>query len=320
MNWRKARRCLPVLGFLLFGIVLSRLDLRRIGATLVQARPALVVAATFLVLFSFMLKAIRHVWILRAQGLELSSGMALRLYFHTAFWGFVSPGRVGEMSRTVYLQPYVNDHIKTITNVILDRVLDLLTILLLGGLSAILSGERIMGLVMVCLLAVVAASALFMHQVQRIWLVNRDGRLAQIIRRVHHEFFHLNDKYLLLLFSVIIWMFYYGGMYLFYRSMDHKLDFWFVVLAVVVSNLLSLLPVTVFGIGTRDAYLLYAFAGRSCSGELALSFSAFFLYAFLVQCLFCAMMMLVDRKHERVAVGSVSGQAAKDCNCSEPGA
>ena len=128
---RIIKRGLPLIGLVLFGYVVHTLDMDAVMAMVGQARwPYLLCGMAVMLLFLWA-KAFRHYWILRSQGIDIPPGRVMGIFFRSAFWGFVSPGRVGEFSKVLYLDDYVDSKGKSIANVFIDRILDLLCILLI---------------------------------------------------------------------------------------------------------------------------------------------------------------------------------------------
>ena len=95
---------LRILGPILLVYMLYRIGLVEILRIVRQTQFLEVFAAVVLVLPLILLKTIRWRGILSAQGIRFSLGAAFLAYFASLFIGFLTPGRLGEFVRTLYVQ------------------------------------------------------------------------------------------------------------------------------------------------------------------------------------------------------------------------
>jgi uncharacterized membrane protein YbhN (UPF0104 family) len=87
--------------------------------------------------------------------------------------------------------------------------------------------------------------------------------------------------------TVIAYGLLFSAVYLLARSADLGINFWQSAVMLSVANIVSFLPVSFSGIGTRDAVLVFFFARLGRSGEEAIVFSTLILLAvFLVSALY----------------------------------
>ena len=149
-RWRKL---LPLLGFVLLGWVLSRLDLSGMGAALGRIAPSAVVIACALFAVNFFVKALRWQRLLQAQGIHVPGRVTFAAFMSGQFYAQVTLGRVGEFFRIEALLARGVSAGAALASSIFDRLLDLFMVLAVGGvLAALVIGD----------LRVAALSALLM--------------------------------------------------------------------------------------------------------------------------------------------------------------
>src|ERR1700741_2724308 len=125
-RWRKL---LPLLGLVLLGWVLSRLDLSGMGAALRQIAPSAVVIACALFAVNYFVKALRWQRLLAAQGIHLPGRVTFAAFMSGHFYAQVTLGRVGEFFRVEALLERGVSAGAALASSIFDRLLDLFVVL-----------------------------------------------------------------------------------------------------------------------------------------------------------------------------------------------
>jgi hypothetical protein len=280
------------LGFLLLaGLVLS-VGPARLGAALAAADGGwLALAAPGFLLFT-LAKALRWFALLRLGGTRYPLGRALAVYQASAFLAFVTPGRVGDFAKAAYLRRDLGTPWAAgVASTLADRALDLAV--LAAAAAAALAAAAPPGPLRAALagglaLAAVAAPVLIAPRFQRV--VARGlarlpfgSRPAEALRRplerLADELAPLWSVQLLPLAGVTAVGFgcLFGGAYALAKALGLPIDFATTAYAVATASIVALLPVSVSGIGTRDAALVLLLAPHGVPASLALSFSLAYL-------------------------------------------
>jgi len=101
---------------------------------LVNANGLMLLGALGITIVLFIIKTIRWQVILRAQGTKLSFVKTLRLVLIGTFGSSITPAKVGDILRAVYLSKEEETKIGTsVFTVVFDRILDLIGIFLIAG-------------------------------------------------------------------------------------------------------------------------------------------------------------------------------------------
>ena len=122
-----------LLGIVLFGIILFKIDLSKaIGILLSDIRPGYLLAAMFFILLQVSLKAYRWNYLKKRQKMRFSLKDSFLMYLSSLYLGIITPGRVGEFSKILYLKKKGHGMAKSSVSVVIDRLGDLIFLVLVG--------------------------------------------------------------------------------------------------------------------------------------------------------------------------------------------
>ena len=272
-------------GWRLIGVVLLVAVLWRVGArqlvdVLWNANPFALVAGAMLATVVLLLRSLR--WKILCSGLDihLSWREAIRLYLVGTFVASITPGRIGDLVKAYYVRDRRPEGglAAGIATVVYDRFLDLGQIAALG-LGAVVLLPRVPPqagplLVVLALTAFIAGT---------VWRPTREGLLARPLYWALRRLPGSRDVQLptppasnvLLaqaLTSASIAGF-AGASIVLARGLSINASAWSLTVLSALGALVGLVPVTVLGIGTRDALYVAAapFLGETGEALLALS-------------------------------------------------
>lgn len=147
------------------GWLFARAEPGLVADALVRARPGWILVAVALVLVDRTLMALRWLWLLEAAGVgrHLSATAVMRVFFVSTFLGTFLPGSVGgDAVRTFGLSRLDVHPAEALASVVVDRVLGILSILLMAiaGLVVVreaIGGEALLGITTLSAAVVVVA-------------------------------------------------------------------------------------------------------------------------------------------------------------------
>ena len=300
MNWadmkKKIGRWLFILlhltGFVLLYFVIRDLEWDRF-LEVMRAFPAWKYLTGLAFLGSvYAMKSLRWHLLNRSFGISTSWGMALVFYLSAGFLSVITPGRLGEFSKVYFLKrQYGTDLTAGTSSVILDRIWDVLVLSFAAGFSVVLlwSGPYLntpavlvaMLLFAVSLLVVLVPAIIFMpvlflsrrsaslhmrlDEVFRLWKQNRfTNFIPSLVISA--------TAFLLLAFIPV----------LFSRHTPCPVGYAAGIGSISISNILSFIPVTIAGFGTRELVFAEVWDLQAYPKEVALSVStAYFMVTYL---------------------------------------
>lgn len=301
-----SKRLLRFIGLIVFVLILWRLDIRYILEQFKRMQwEVFLVAVAALVTFH-VLKAFRWRYILGLQEIQYSFTNSYLMYLSGLFAGILTPGRLGDFAKIFYLRADGFSTVKAVFSSFLDRVLDLI-FLLLCGVFTLLWIDRMLSvrIPFLWVIGVALASALAIGKLMGL------DRIKKIVSKLIPKSYRpLFDKEVtglkddlknysfwkavtLIVYTAIGWLLYFFVIYALTRSIGLKIPFFDVVAFFVVSTLVTFIPITIAGVGTRDLVLLAMFSQVGYVKEDAISFSLLILVSYLLTALFGLMAWLI---------------------------
>lgn len=305
-DWQWLRRgpWLRLAGVVLLLILLSWLDLKQTGQILQAADGQLIGAAIVINLPMIFIKTIRWQAIMAAQKIRYPLRDAYLAYWSSIFIGFFTPGRLGEFVKAAHVSRDCRvSGGQALSGVLADRLFDLLALLLAGGAALLaLSGSEadlLMMLGAAALLILLPALWInercwnwFRQQVQR--LENRFFGKPALFTRLLAEKSGLSDlrqglyqltwPWLLAATSLtsLAYLVFFFQCYLLALALHLQVGFISVLYSVALGSLVTLLPLSISGLGTREAAIVAYLGTVGVTAEVALSFSLVIFFTFYV--------------------------------------
>jgi uncharacterized protein (TIRG00374 family) len=284
-------------GLGLLVILLIRLDFDHIRSTLQSADWLLILFATLWIIPLIAIKTVRWQGILRSQAVRLAFGPALLVYFGSLFIGFLTPGRLGEFIKAVHVNRECDVPLsQSFASVLADRLFDLYALLLVGS-AALLTGTLIAHsvlLVALLLIALIGPLVIFLHPATYAWtarvglrfgalgrkLFAEDGLATKVragLRQLTWQWAAISTG-----LTAAAYLVFYGQCYLLAKALDLPVSFMTVTYAVALGSLVTLLPISISGLGTREAAMIAFLDTAGIEAETALSFSLLVFVSFYI--------------------------------------
>jgi uncharacterized protein (TIRG00374 family) len=203
--------------------------------------------------------------------------------------GVVTPGRIGELIKVYFLKDQGHSVFRSFFSVILDRIIDIFILLLLATLIFFFFLPEI-GVYLVIFGAMLLIPIIFIFLLidQRSYLHRVFGKLIK--KLIPFDFNDYNrfdfnkfwqgirnlkrgDTISFFVYLVAGWFFYFAARYFIALSMGLELSFVDVATISVLVAIVSILPISIAGLGTREITVIYLFGLFNINKETALLFS-----------------------------------------------
>jgi glycosyltransferase 2 family protein len=283
---RLLRLGLRLIGPLLLVVVLWRMDdLSGLLTALLRVDVAAVVVAVSLNAVNIHFKVVRWRVLLDMRGHQYGLGAAWRAFLPALYLGMLTPGRVGDLLRVQYVRHEIDvPYSDGLAVVVMDRFSDLYVLLCfvlvaLGHFEHILRGD--LGIVSWVGFALIALAPLGLlirgpadRVLQRIYARiapegSQDGakRFLDALREL------VRPRLLAVLpLTLAAFMVNYLQGYVIAHGLGIEIAFVDVMLILAITSLLSLLPISVSGIGTRELFLALVFPAIGLAAEQGVAF------------------------------------------------
>ena len=258
----------------LIGVVFLSLDTQELWHSLAGVSILTIAVMVSIDLALRLVSALRWYVLFRPVNDTSSFAEIARITFIASFFGQALPGVIGVEALRVYsLARSRSDWGGAFASVVADRVFGLFSLglmVLIGILvgppalrSLMLTPLLIVGgLLLVLVLAAIVPGT--RRRLESVFPSAFIGRLREWIDKVYHCFDHYKSNMPLMAFSLLLALvFQFARVLLFYvaaRMLGHNPDFIYFVAIVPAVMFASLLPISIGGLGVREAGLVFLFA------------------------------------------------------------
>jgi glycosyltransferase 2 family protein len=288
----RLQRFIPLIGIILFMYILSTLDVSNMIRIFSTISPLYLILSFFSILPIILFTNIAWQVLLKKQQIRISYFESLKNILIGYFYGFITPGGFGGYLRTIYLQKKSDTPIQQcITNVVLFNVIDYITLLILaiiGTFFFAIQSSTFYSLffVLILLICLVNFSIYFilyrrktLHKIVH-WLFSLKFFNPFSKASDNFELFYKNlpsiKKLIVPIFlSIFGWIIRFFIFYLIAFLFNINISFIYFIFIVAIGNIIGSIPITIYGLGTREITLLSLFSFFSISKELVISMSLF---------------------------------------------
>jgi len=246
-----------------------------------------------------MIKTYRWLVLLRNFGINIDFSNLFNLNLKGVLYGSITPGRLGEISKGYMLGKMKYPLSSSIVSAVLDRVVDIFFLLGFGlfGFLFFYKELQIDVVLLLVLIGGIAAISTFLIKSQlrskiatfiRKKFKDDDGDVIESLKKIKKS-----KMLVLAALSILAWVLYFYEIFLFSESLSIEVDAIFLVSAISASTIISILPISILGIGTRDATLIFLFSMKGIATEKTLALSFLILLMFGFNILGCYLYSLV---------------------------
>ena len=270
----KIRKILPWIGIAIFIILLFRLNISSIINEIKNSNLFFLLVAVLFMLITLFTQTFKWFVIARVQRIEVPYLKAFVINLISDFYGFITPSRIGNIIRADYLKEYNKNKLGGgVSNYILDKILDICSLVFLAMIfsfifrnwisinyfyyAVVLMGFLIAGLVIIR----DEKKMRFFFGIFYRKLVPE--KIKSKIKGGVSSFYENMPKkrYFILFFVVNLlnWVVIYLPTYFIGLSLGINLPFIYYLAILPVATLVAQIPITISGLGTREATMIGLF-------------------------------------------------------------
>ncbi len=300
-------------GILLF--LFKRVDLNKIIQIISHINKPILILVFLLIMLIYFIGFLRWKMLLIGLGLNLPRSLILKSFCLGYFSNLFFPSTIGgDFLRSIDLGLRTQRPRRVVTSVILDRlsgycalVVVALFALLLGREiitdTAIFFAVGVISALLLGILAILFNNFLFSKSTK---LLHFFGRIGQALSNLHYEIYNFrNQKRIIIknfIYSLIIQATMSFSVYLISLAFGVRISPIYFFILVPIINTISAFPVSIAGLGLREASSMYFFTKVGMPGEVALSVA---LLSFLLIFLFGlsgGIIYVITYSHKKTAV------------------
>ncbi len=237
-----------------------------------------VLAALFIINFGYFLKTIRWKNILSTLKIKEEILILFKAFLIGGYLGLITPGKLGDFGRIYYLKKAGTSK-QLLASLFIDRLNDLIVLILIGSIAilrlnrlfpnhfeVILNYKLIILILLFCVIGIV---------------------VFKKFQSFFREFYHLlkmslslKDNFYQIIITLFSMSFLYGSFILIANDLKILIAPIDILFIAFITGILNLLPITILGIGVREASIIYLFNLYGVDYDISIAFS---LIIFLIQ-------------------------------------
>jgi len=286
------KKFVVLFGLIIFVFILSSINLESVLEILSLIRLDFFIISFLLLFVILLLKGVKWKLILKSQNTEINLLNSVKYFLIGFFFSSFTPGRIGDITRATYLARSSSLAL-ALSSVVLDRVIDIVLLVIFASLASIaffftynLTVLPFEILILTGILIFAMIFLLFKEKYLRIILRPAFNLLVpenfkKKIKIGFSDFFLsvklvLKNKFeflLAIVIGIVVWIISIVFTYYLALSINLNIPFEFMFLLYPIITLGDILPISVSGLGTREAIIIFLFSFISFTPEHAVSFS-----------------------------------------------
>ncbi len=303
------KKILPVIGIILFIYILSTLDIGKIVDVFLQINIFLGLISIFAIIPIFLMLNFEWQLILKKHNIKVSFIYSLKNIFIGLFYGFITPGGLGGYTRAFYLKDESGETIqKCIVNLLILSSIDFLALLSLGILGGFLLSSifpRIFPIFLILFILSISLFIIFIRKdtgkifykkiLKSRLLMQYKDKWNGHFNNLYEDIPKIKDLILPFIVSIVGWFIWFSELYLISTLFSINVPYLYFVLIAAIVNVIASLPITIQGLGTREASLILLLSVFNVPQENVLGFSLFW---FSISWIFPSLIGAVITIHE----------------------
>jgi uncharacterized protein (TIRG00374 family) len=294
-------RYLGIIGIVILIYILLQIDLPRVFTILKSVDLLFLIIAVLVNPVVIVIMTLRWKYIVHIMGVDEKFRLYLVWILKGTFLGAITPGKIGDFYRANYLSKQTNlELVKSFSSVIIDKILDVFGLIVLN----------IIGIFMI----------LYIYEVNLSWTVPvllsfiilfgmlillKKNLMRKLLKPAYKLFvpttakqkvvMHFNEFYgglsrmkfnnYLIGFTLTIagWITTFFGIYFLALSLHISVSLIFIISMAPIASFLSVLPISVGGLGTREAVYVFFLSSLSIESEYSVALALMvFIFLYLV--------------------------------------
>ncbi|MEK6872506.1 MAG: lysylphosphatidylglycerol synthase transmembrane domain-containing protein [Nanoarchaeota archaeon] len=284
-NWKKF---LPLIGILLFFYILIKINFVNVLEEIKKVNIYFLLITLVFLIIMLVVQTFKWHIVAVFQDIKVPFKESFKINLISNFYGLITPSKLGSVIRAEYLKKYTkNKNIgKGLFNFTIDKVLDITSVIFMAVLFSFVFKDEInlpIGFFTGLFLAFVLLTLFFIKK-ERSKIVLRffyrkfiNEKIKDKTKNTFNSFYeHIPKKRYFILFfllNLISWLFIYLIYYFIGLSLGIKISFLYYMAILPLGTLVSMIPISIGGLGTREAALISLFGLFNVSSAKVFSMS-----------------------------------------------
>lgn len=287
MKWDK---WLPFIGILLFVYIVLRIGPEKIWSSFLSSNYFYILLAILFFIPMLIFQVWKWDYILKKQNIHLNFFYLLKLQMISLFYGSVTPGRLGSLIKIPYLcRKTKKPASECSSSVIIDRLFDFTAVALFAAIGAVLFLRKFVGFFYFTLLVFLGfllaiiiftnkkTSKVILKIIFKFLIPEKlKGKARMSFTRFYESLPSIIKLVPAFILTLVVWFTIYTQAYFVALAFSVRVPYFYFITTFAVVTLISLIPITVSGIGTREVALLTLLSPYHATPENIVGFSILF--------------------------------------------
>ncbi len=281
------KKGMPFIGIVLLLYLIFSIGTDKIVTTFLQLSPFYIVGAALLTFPRILIRNYGWQLILKQQKIEVSFGTSLKIFLIGYFYGSVTPGYSGQLMRIPYLKEKTDQPTgKLFVNTLVEEIIHTFSLYLMMIIGAFILIEYIPAIFPLACIFVGVSLIIYWFFINRDrgektfhflirFLAPKNLKLyfIRFVATFYQDFPNLKD--LIYPFVVVIptWIIIYSQIYILGLSLGIDIPYLVFLVIYPIANIVSFIPITSAGLGTREATVIFLLSFFGVSPEKAIVLS-----------------------------------------------
>ncbi len=267
------KKWVPIIGIGIFIYILLKLDFGKVIEEIINAKISWMLIAFFFISISLITQTLKWWVIAKIQKTEVSFIESVKINLISNFYGFITPARIGGITRANYLKKYNSGKIgKGVSNFMLDKILDIVSLIILVILFSFIFKEVLPMSYIYYPIALLFTISIFLliftdenksKKILKLFYIFIPGKIKEKARKTFYLSYEgmPKRKYFVLFFflNIINWVILLAPSYFVGMAIGMNVPFIYFLAILPIATLVSQIPITISGLGTREAALISLF-------------------------------------------------------------
>jgi len=305
-------RYFALLGLILFAYIIYRVGLSEIYTVILQIDKVYFAVAMLMTFLVVAIKGFKWWLVIKAHNVKYPLLKTIKVWLIGAFVGTLTPARAGEFIKIFYINEKTSTG-RALSTVFVDRVIDMFALFVLtflGMFSLFIWFGAVYTYIFIAIGIGVIVLLLLMNKKAMKFVVKPIINTIIPKGKQHHFKNSFDDFYTaisqlkkkkatlagILILTLGIWVVSISQGYLMIRALGLPVSFTFFLAIAPIVILITVLPISVIGLGTRDASLIFFFSLLGISAASAVGYALLDVLIVWTQAMIGAVVWLTDKK------------------------
>lgn len=293
------KRIIPIIGFIILIYILLTINLEKLFTDFSKINPFYLLLSIFSLTPIILLSNYQWQILLKKQKIKVSYLYSLKNIFIGYFYGFISPGGYGAYARILYLKNKSKTSLqKCFSNVILFNTIDYISILIIGifgGIILINRSPDILNILIITIVILIIITIIFLIFLKKdiskniiskilkfkpINLFFDKNKIINSIDLFYEDLPKLSFLKIPFILSIGGWFLQFYILFIISKLFSININFIYFFAIISIANIIASIPITIYGLGTRELMLISLFSIFHIIPEKIVSFSLYWFAIF----------------------------------------